>query len=262
MARIRIKTKDDIKILREGGKRHAEIMRLLVKKVTPGITTKEIDDYASELIKQGLPAQAGNDTASFLNYKPFGAKYPYPASVCISINDEIVHGIPNSKRVIKEGDIVSIDLGLTHKGLITDMAVTVAVGMITEDTKKLIEVTEKALQVGIKNAKGGKRTGDVGSSIERFVKQFGYGIVEELSGHGVGYEVHEDPFVPNFGEVGKGDVLQPDMVIAIEPMLNLGTKKIVLDKDGYTYRTKDGKVSAHFEHTILITKGEAEVLTK
>ena len=256
MARIRIKTKDDIKILREGGKRHSEIMQLLVAKIVPGITTKEVDDYAETLIKEC------GDTASFLNYKPTGAKYPYPASVCISINNEIVHGIPSEKRIIKEGDIVSIDLGLTHKGLVTDMAVTVPVGVIGKESEKLLEVTKEALFVGIKNAKGGKRTGDIGSAVERFVKQFGYGIVEELAGHGVGYSVHEDPFVPNFGEAGKGDILQPGVVIAIEPMLNLGTKEIILDEDGYTYRTKDSKRSAHFEHTVLITKGEAEVLTK
>jgi len=254
---IRLKTKDDIKILREGGKRHAEIMRFLVAKVAPGMSTKELDDYAAALIKEG------GDSAAFLHYKPYGAKRPYPASLCVSINDEIVHGIPNENdRKLKEGDIVSLDLGLVHKGLITDMAVTVSVGKIDNESAQLLKITEAALYKGIDAARGNKKTGDIGAAIELFVKPYGYGIVEELSGHGVGYAVHEDPYVPNYGEAGKGDVLKPDAVIAIEPMLNLGTKDIVLDKDGYTYRTKDGKRSAHFEHTILITKSDAEILTK
>ena len=253
---IKLKTKDDIKILREGGHRHAEIMRLLTRKVAPGVSTKELDDYAAKLVAQG------GDTAAFLNYRPRGAKRPYPASLCVSINDEIVHGIPNEhSRVLKEGDIVSLDLGLVHKGLVTDMAVTVPVGRIDEASARLLRVTEAALYKGIDAARGGGKTGDIGTAIERFVSPEGYGIVEELCGHGVGYSVHEDPYVPNVGVAGRGDTLSPGLVIAIEPMLNLGGKEIVLDKDGYTYRTEDGSRSAHFEHTILITKSEAEILT-
>lgn len=254
---ITIKSKEELKILREGGRRHAEILLKIAEMVRPGVMPIELDEMAFKLIKEK------GDEPSFLNYKPYGASRPYPASICISVNDEIVHGIPNEgKGELKDGDIVSLDLGLIHNGLITDMAITVPCGKISEEAKKLLEVTEKALMVGIKAAVGGATTGDVGVAIERFVTPFKYGIVEELSGHGVGYEVHEDPFVPNFGEAGRGARLTPGMVIAIEPMLNLGSRKIKMDKDGYTYRTADGSISAHFEHTIAITKNNPEILTK
>ena len=253
---ITVKTKEEIIILREGGKRHAKILQALKEMVKPGITAKEIDDEAVRLINEQ------GDKPAFLNYKPYGAKTPFPGSVCISINDEIVHGIPNGiEKVLKDGDIVSIDLGLIHKGLITDSAITVPVGSVSKELEELLEVTKNALIAGIKAAKGGKRVGDIGVAIERHAISGGYGVVEELAGHGVGYSVHEDPYVPNYGEAGKGEVLRPGMILAIEPIFNLGSRHIFLDKDGWTYRTKDGKPSAHFEHTILITKGEAEVLT-
>ncbi|MEI6238610.1 MAG: type I methionyl aminopeptidase [bacterium] len=254
---ISIKTKEDIVILREGGRRHAEIMNELVKEVKSGVSSKYLNNFLEKMITDG------GDVPSFLNYTPYGAPRAYPAGLCVSINDEIVHGIPNEEeKILKEGDIVSLDFGLTHKGLITDMAVTVPVGKVTPELEKLMEVTRNALFAGIKAAKGGKRTGDIGSAVERSVLPFKYGVVEELCGHGVGYKVHEDPFVPNYGDPGTGDVLKPGLVIAIEPMVNLGTKKITLDDDEYTFRTKDGKPSAHFEHTIVITKGDPEILTK
>jgi len=254
---ITIKTKKEIAILREGGKRHAVILRELVAMVKPGLNAIELENRARELISQG------GDTSAFLNYQPAGAKRKYPAALCVSVNDEVVHGIPNEKeKILKEGDIVSIDLGLVHKGMITDAAVTVAVGRISDELAQLLTVTEKALKAGINAARGGKKVGDIGNAIERVATPFNYGIVEELSGHGVGYHVHEDPYVPNFGEAGKGEALRPGMVIAIEPMFNIGDKDVVLDDDGYTFRTVDGKPSAHFEHTVLITKGEAEVLTQ
>jgi methionyl aminopeptidase len=174
-----------------------------------------------------------------------------------------VHGIPNeTEKILKEGDIVSLDLGLIHKGLITDAAITVGVGKISKELETLLEVTQKALINGIKAAKGGKTTGDIGMAIEKIAIPHGYGVVEELSGHGVGYDVHEDPYIPNYGEAGKGDVLKPGMVLAIEPMFNIGGRHVVLDSDNWTYRTRDGKPSAHFEHTVVITKGEPEILTK
>lgn len=254
---IRIKTKEDIQILREGGKRHAEILLRLKDMVRAGVTAKALDEEAFRLINEG------GDKPAFLNYQPYGADRPYPASICVSVNDEVVHGIPNEKeKVFKEGDIVTIDLGLIHKGLITDAAITVPVGNISKEVQTLLEVTRKALIAGIKAAKGGKRVGDIGSAIERVAIPYKYGVVEELSGHGVGYDVHEDPFVPNYGEPGTGEVLRPGMVIAIEPIFNLGNRHIVIDNDGYTYRTKDGKPSAQFEHTVVITKGEPEILTK
>ncbi len=253
---ITIKTKEDIKILREGGKRHAFILRELSAMVRPGLPVAELDRRARELVAEG------GDTASFLNYTPGGASRPYPAALCVSVNEEVVHGIPNEgDRILAEGDIVSLDFGLTHKGLITDAAVTVPVGKVSPELMQLMDITKKALLAGIKAAKGGKRVGDIGNAIERFVLPYGYGVVDELSGHGVGYEVHEDPFVPNFGQPGKGELLKPGLVIAIEPMLNIGTHEVVLEKDGYTFRTADGKPSAHFEHTVVITKGEAEILT-
>ena len=253
---IRIKTKEDIAILREGGRRHGAILRKLVTMVKPGVRTAELNRQAEKLIKEG------GDTASFLNYKPYGADRPYPASLCVSVNDEIVHGIPTENdRELKEGDIVTLDLGLTHRGMITDAAITVPVGSVSPEVAELLVVTKEAMLAGIKAAKGGKRTGDIGNAIEIIGVAHGYGVVEDLSGHGVGYEVHEDPYVPNYGDVGKGEVLKPGMVIAIEPMFNLGTKDIRLANDGYTYCTADGKYSAHFEHTVLITKGDAEILT-
>lgn len=253
---IELKSKEDIQILREGGKRHAKIMQALVDMVRPGLVTSELDKEAVRLIKEG------GDEASILNYQPYGADRPYPASICVSVNDEVVHGIPTENpQVIHEGDIVSIDFGLTHKGLITDMAVTVRAGKVTPELEDLLATTKAALMAGIKAAKGGKRVGDISSAIELVGLGKKYGIVEELAGHGVGYSVHEEPFVPNYGEPGKGEVLKPGTVIAIEPMFNLGSRHVTLDLDGYTYRTKDGKPSAHFEHTVLITKNSAEILT-
>lgn len=253
---ITIKTKEDIRVMREGGKRHALILETLVAMVKPGLNIRDLDEKAREMI------QAEGDTPAFLNYTPEGALRPYPASVCVSINDEVVHGIPNEEeKILKEGDIVSIDLGLIHKGLITDAAITVAVGTVSPEVEGLLVATKKALMAGIKAARGGATIGDIGAAIERIALAGGYGLVEELSGHGVGYSVHEEPFVPNYGEANTGVVLKPGMVIAIEPMFNLGSRHVYLDHDGYTYKTKDGKPSAHFEHTVVITKGEPEILT-
>lgn len=253
---IKLKSKEDIVILREGGRRHAQILRQLAAMVEPGVKVQELEDAARKLIEEG------GDKAAFLDYKPYGADRPYPAALCVSINDEVVHGIPNeTEKILKEGDIVSLDLGLIHRELITDAAITVPVGKVPKELEDLLAHTKEALMAGIKAAKGGKRIGDISSAIERLGQAHKYGIVEELSGHGVGYHVHEDPYVPNYGEPGKGITLKPGMVIAIEPMFNIGTRKVYLDTDGYTYKTEDGKPSAHFEHTVLITKGDAEILT-
>lgn len=253
---ITIKTKKEIDILREGGKRHAFILRELAGMVKPGVTSLDLENRAKELIAEG------GDKSAFLNFKPHGAKRPYPATLCISVNDEVVHGIPNENiKTLKEGDIVSIDLGLIHKGLFTDAAVTVPVGKVSKELAQLIEITKKALFAGISAVKDGRKTGDVGQVISRLASEYKYGVVEELAGHGVGYSVHEDPYVPNYGEAGRGDVFKSGMVIAIEPMFNLGSKGVVLDTDGYTFRTEDGLQSAHFEHTVVVTKGGAEILT-
>lgn len=254
---ITIKSKEEIEILRECGKRLAFILQEVGKAVKPGVSTAELNNIANNLAKEK------GDIPSTLNYKPKGARRAYPASICVSINDEIVHGIPNENpRILKEGDIVSLDMCLTHKGMVTDSAITVPVGKIDSISAKLLEVTKEALYSGIKAAKGGKNIGDIGYAVERVAKANKLSIVEDLCGHGVGYSVHEDPYVPNYGEKGQGEKLKPGMVIAIEPMLNIGEKEIFIDSDGYTYKTTDGSRSAHFEHTVVITNGEAEILTK
>ena len=253
---ITIKKPEEIAILREGGKRHAEILRQIARAVKPGVSSIKLNTLAEKLIKEN------GDEAAFLGYTPKDAKRPYPAALCVSINNEIVHGIPNEKeKILKEGDIVSLDLGLCHDGLFTDAAITVPVGEVDELAKKLIETTKKALAIGIGAARGNGFVGNIGAAIEKFVKPFGYGIVRDLAGHGIGYAIHEPPFVPNFGKKGKGEKLLPGMVLAIEPMLNEGTEEVVLDEDGYTYKTADGKRSAHFEHTVVITDSSVEILT-
>lgn len=281
---ITLKTKKDIAILREGGSRHAAVMRSLARMVRSGVSTIELDEAAIRLIgemdRDPKTGARDGDKSAILGYKPYGAKRPYPASICVSVNDEVVHGIPTeNSRILEEGDIVSLDFALIHRGLVTDMAVTVPVGKVSAEVMALLETTKKALMAGIKAAKGGKHIGDISMAVERTGRGGksvgtahdgrGYGIVEELVGHGVGYGVHEDPYVPNYisgvrpngRESEKGDILKPGMVIAIEPMFNLGGKDVTIDPDGYTVRTEDGSPSAHFEHTVLITKGDAEILT-
>ena len=254
---VTVKTPEEIEILKECGKRLALILGKVAEKVTPGISTKDIDDYTRKLIHEI------GDSASFLGYTPRGARRPYPAAICVSINNEVVHGIPNENPlVLHEGDIVSLDFGLTHQGLITDSAITVGAGKISEKNKKLIEHCREALMRGIKAARGGARIGDIGYAIESFARPLGYGLAENLAGHGVGYKVHEDPFVPNEGRKGSGELLRPGMVLALEPMLTLGVDEVILDDDGYTYKTVDGSVAAHFEHSIVITDGAPIVLTK
>lgn len=254
---VKIKTKEEIDILREGGRRLALILQEVAKSIKPGVSTFDLNELAYNL------ATENGDYPSVLNYRPKGAKRAYPASICISINDEVVHGIPNENpRILKEGDVVSLDMCLTHKKLITDSSITVPVGKIDSVAQKLLNVTKDSLNAGIKSARGNKHVGDIGFAVERVAKANGFSVVEDLCGHGVGYSVHEDPFIPNYGERGKGEKLKPGMVICIEPMLNEGEKNIYLDKDGYTYKTRDGSRSAHFEHTIVITNGDPEVLTK
>lgn len=250
-----IKTKEQIEILREGGKILARILKEVGEHVKPGISTKELDNIAYKLIKE-----AGGEPA-FLGYTPEGHGTPYPASLCVSVNTEIVHGVPKEKNILKDGDIVSIDLGLKYKGLFTDHAITLPVGNISKKLQELLRDTREAMHVGIESARGGNTVGDIGYAIEQFVNKR-YGIIKDLAGHGVGVKIHEDPFIPNFGKKGKGEKLIPGMVIAIEPMLTLGGDNIVVSDDEYTIRTVDGSKNAHFEHTILITDGDAEILTQ
>lgn len=255
MRGIIIKSQKEIENLRVAGKHLAQVLQKVKAKVVPGVSTKELDAYAEKLIREL------GDVPAFLNYKPEGAVSPFPATLCVSVNDEVVHGIPKANRILKEGDIISIDLGLKHEGVFTDHAMTVPVGKVSEPLKKLLEVTEKAMLAGIAAAQAGYYTGDIGAAVEGFVKPYKYGIVEVLAGHGVGRYIHEDPYIPNFGKPGTGAKLVPGMVIAIEPMLNLGTKNVVIDDDDWTFKTADGKLSAHFEHTVLITENGPEILT-
>lgn len=252
------KTPQEIEILREGGKHAGEILRALKASVVPGISTKDIGILGEKLMNEH-----GVKSAVF-GYKPYGAKRPFPAHICLSVNDAVVHGIPDENPVIlKDGDIVAIDVTISYKGLITDTATTVAVGNISKEARTLLAVTEEALAIGIKAAQNDKRTGDIGFAIESFVRPRRFGIITELAGHGVGYKVHEEPYVPNYGNPGEGEKLVPGMVIAIEPMLTERSPEIFLDQtDGYTYRTKDGGLSAHFEHTVAITENGPIILTK
>ena len=253
---VTLKSKEEIEILREGGRRHAQILAEIKKNIKPGVSAKELDDLAFRLVKED------GDQPAFLNYQPEGAKYPYPASLCFSINEEIVHGLPLPEKVLKEGDIVTIDLGLTHKGLITDSALTAGVGKIDKLSEKLLSATRLCLEKGIGAARAGNFIGDIGFAVEKEARYHGFALAENLAGHGVGYKVHEDPYVPNQGRKGEGLKLEIGMVLAIEPMLCLGDGKIFLERDGFTIRTKDRKRSAHFEHTIAITEKGPVVLTK
>lgn len=252
---VSIKTKKEIEILREGGKILAFVLYEVAKNAKAGVMTIELDKLAEKLIKKtgGRP--------SFKNYKTSDDKIPYPASLCVSINNEVVHGIPNERK-LKDGDIVSLDLGLEYKGLYTDMAITVPIGKVSKNAKKIIDVTKKSLDKGIRIIKNGVFTGDIGYAIQSYAESKGFNVVRRLVGHGVGYDVHEDPQVPNFGQPKAGKQLKAGMVLALEPMLTDGNFDIVLDKDNWTWKTKDGSLSAHFEHTIVVTKTGAEVLTR
>lgn len=251
---IIIKTEEEIQKLRIAGKHLGEILTLLEKEIKPGVTPKYLDLKSRELIKER------GCTPAFLGYTPHGAPYPYPAALCTSVNQEVVHGIPTDTP-LKNGDIISIDLGLWYEGVVVDSARTIPVGSVSSEVLTLLRVTKESLYVGIQEAIAGNRTGDIGYAIESYIKPHSYGIVKELAGHGVGRHIHEDPYIPNYGKKGSGSLLKKNMVIAIEPMINLGKAGVVFDKDGYSIYTKDKLPSAHFEHTVLITDGNPEILT-
>ncbi len=247
---MNLKTPQEIELMREGGHILAEILDVLVASVKVGIQTKELETMARELIS------VRGAKPSFLNYNGF------PATLCVSINEEIVHGLP-SERKLKDGDLVKLDLGVLYKGFHTDSARSVIVGSTQRlQIQKLIDVTAEALRVGIETAQPGKTLGDVGHAIHEYVKSQGFDVVRDLIGHGIGTEVHEEPEVPNYGKPGQGLVLKPGMVIAIEPMVVMGGHRIANGPDGYAYITADKKLSAHIEHTIAITETGPEILTK
>lgn len=251
---MKVKNEKELKILKEGGRRLAAIMNIISKIAAPGVAAEELDRRAEELILK----QGGHP--AFKGYKPPDAKIPYPSSLCVSVNDEIVHALP-SARILKDGDIAGLDLGMEWKGFYTDMAITVPIGNVDKKSLRLIAVTKKALELGIGAIKSGGRVGDIGFAVESYVRSEGFYVVKELVGHGVGRQVHEKPEIPNWGERGAGLLLEEGMVLALEPMVNAGAEKIKLAKDGWTWKTADGSRSAHFEHTIVITKDGAEILT-
>ena len=251
-----IRTNEARENLIEAGKRLGIILRTLRAKVAPGVTAEELNILAEQLI------QKGGDEPAFLGYTPEGAPRPYPATLCVSINDEVVHGIPNeSKKILKEGDVVGLDLGLVHKGIVVDAAITVPVGKVDKETRELLQTTEQALQNGITAARVGGRVGDISHAIEQTYKGTSFSVVKALGGHGVGEHVHEEPFIPNVGHAGAGEELEEGMVLALEPIANAGKGSVLLAPDGYTYRTKDGSKSAHFEHTILLEAAGARIIT-
>src|SRR3989344_3936897 len=244
-----IKTPEEIKILAEGGKILVNVLGEISKMVEPGITTLELDRAAEALIlKHGAKP-------AFKGYENF------PYSLCASVNDVVVHGFPSNYR-LRDGDIAGLDLGVLWKGYNTDMAVTVGVGKISFETNRLLKVTQKSLRLGVKKARAGITTGDLGNTIQRYIEDQGYGVVRNLCGHGIGKEVHEDPQVPNFGQRHKGVELKEGMVICIEPMVTIGDYNLKKAKDGYGFATKDGSLAAHFEHTIAITKDGCKILTE
>lgn len=247
---ITIKSDDEIKIMREAGRIVGQTLQKLVAACKPGVVAKELDDLVREEYKRigCIP--------TFLGY----SHPPYPATLCFSVNDELVHGIPG-KQVIREGDLISIDLGATYKGFVGDSAVTFVVGKPTEEQQRLIDVTREALWRGIRAAKAGVKLGVVSNAIGEYIESQGYGVVRQYVGHGVGRQMHEDPQVPNYGPPDRGPVLRKGMVLALEPMVTVGDYHTKVHDDGWTVSTVDGSLCAHFEHTIAITDGEAEVLT-
>lgn len=251
-----IRNEHERETLREAGKHLAHILKTLESELAPGVETKEINARAEALIV------ALGDIPALKNYHPRFAARPYPSVICVSVNDEVVHGIPSENNlVLKEGDVIGLDLVINHKGFFVDSALTAPVGGIDDEALKLLSITKEALMIGIGEARAGARVGDISSAIEDVGVQHGYGVVYELGGHGLGTAIHEEPMVPNVGDRGKGPVLKEGQVIAIEPMFNEGVADVVLDPDGYTYRTEDGKRSAHFEHTVIVGKDGAEILT-
>jgi methionyl aminopeptidase len=250
---IYIKTKKEIDFIRDSCRIVAETLRLVANNVRPGVETIELDRIAEEYIF------SNNAKAAFKGYSQAGS-YDYPASICVSIDDEVVHGIPGN-RVLKEGEIVSIDVGVLKNGYFGDAALSVAVGKISPDKQKLLDVTEKSLYEGINEATLGNRVHDISFAVQKYVEAHGFSIVKDLCGHGVGKFLHEEPAVPNYGVRGTGPKLKKGMTIAIEPMVNTGTYKVKTAKDGWTVLTQDGLPSAHFEHTVLVSNGSPEILT-
>ena len=246
---IYLKSERELDLMRVAGRAVAQILSELVDMAQPGISTGELDRYAESRCKdlKVLPA--------------FKGYHGFPATVCISVNDEVVHGIPSPKRILKEGDIVGLDFGVSHQGWYGDSARTVAVGRVSQSAQQLIDVTRESLFKGIEQCRAGNRVFDIGHAIQNYVEGYGYGVVREFVGHGIGKSLHEEPQVPNYGPKGKGTLLKVGMVVAIEPMINAGSHQVKVLSDGWTAVTVDHSLSAHYEHTVAITANGPEILT-
>lgn len=246
---IYLKTDEEIELLRENNLLVSQTLAEVGRHIAPGVTTAELDRVAEEFIRDH-----GAEPA-FKGYQG------YPAATCISINEQVVHGIPSSKCILKEGDIVSVDIGTFMKGFVGDSAYTFAVGEVADEVRQLMAVTKEALYRGTAWAKAGNRVGDISAAVQEYVESFGYGVVRELEGHGLGRKMHEDPGVPNYGARGRGPLLKEGMVICIEPMITLGHRAVVCERDGWTIRTRDRKPAAHYEFAVAVRKSGPDILT-
>ncbi len=252
--KIFLKTEDEIELMRKANQLVGNTLGEICKHIKPGVTTLQLDRIAESFIRDngGVP--------TFKNYpNPFGG--PFPASICTSVNDVVVHGIPDEKTVLRDGDIISVDCGALLDGFNGDSCYTFCVGEVSAEIKKLLQVTKKSLYLGIENATAGKYLGDIGYAVQTYCESNGYGVVRELTGHGIGREMHEDPSVPNYGSSGSGVMLKAGMCIAIEPMITMGSRNICMMPDRWTIKTCDGKPAAHFEHTVAVYRGKAEILS-
>lgn len=252
--KIFLKTEDEIELMRAANGLVAKTLGEIGKHIKPGVTTLQLDRIAEEFIR---------DNGAIPTFKGFPNPYggPFPASICTSVNETVVHGIPDGKTVLKEGDIISVDCGALLDGFNGDSCYTFCVGDVTPEVKHLLQVTKEALLLGIGNAVAGKHVGDIGAAVQGHCEAFGYGVVRELTGHGIGRDMHEDPSVPNYGTRGSGVMLKEGMCIAIEPMITMGGNSIYMMPDRWTIRTRDGKPAAHFEHTVAVRRGKAEILS-
>ena len=246
---IYLKTEEEIELLRENNILVSKTLAEVGRHIKPGVTTKQLDRIIEDFIR------SNGATPAFLGYQG------YPASACISINEQVVHGIPSDNIVIKEGDIVSVDVGTFMKGFVGDSAYTFAVGEVSAEARQLMEVTKEALYRGTAQAKAGNRVGDISAAVQDYAERFGYGVVRELEGHGLGRKMHEGPGIPNYGLRGRGPLLKEGMVICIEPMITMGDRRVVFERDGWTVRTKDRKPAAHFEYAVAVGKDGPDILT-
>jgi len=246
---IYLKTDEEIELLRISNQIVAKTLAEVAKVIAPGVTTAQLDKLAEEFIR---------DNGAVPGFKGYGG---FPGSICTSVNDQVVHGIPSDKVVLQDGDIISVDCGAYINGFHGDSAYTFCVGEVDEEIRNLLKITKEALYIGIQNAVQGKRIGDIGYAIQQYCESHSYGVVREFVGHGIGKEMHEDPQVPNYGKRGYGPLMKRGLCIAIEPMITLGDRQVIMESDGWTVRTRDRKCAAHFEHTIAVGAGEADILS-